>query len=332
MSNRVTSTPPSIDLRTWQQFLMVADLLHFGKAAQALGMTQPPLTQAIQKLEARLSVVLFERTRRSVGLSPAGLALLEPVRRLLDAAESLPALASEAAQGRRGILRLGFVSTVGFGPLPEWLREFRLAYPGVAVELQEATSNIQLTALAEDHLDAGFILHSPGATLPSTAGLNRLAVGAEPLVYAVPRSTSPSVRSLTSAQLLSQPLIIFPRESAPSLYDGILTFYHRHGVTPHVAQQAIQMQTIVNLVSAGLGVALVPKVIAHLRRAGVVYRRLPENLRKAAPRCETSLIWRKEGSPVVALFAQHVQRHAGRQYRRDQPALASASGAALSIR
>lgn len=121
---------------------------------------------------------------------------------------------------------------------------------------------------------------------------------------------NPRVKDLTSAQLLSQPLVIFPRETAPSLHDGILAFYHRHGVTPHIAQQAIQMQTIVNLVSAGLGVALVPKVIAQLRRAGVMYRRLPETLRKAAPRCETSLIWNKEASPVVTLFVQYVQKHA----------------------
>lgn len=308
MNLQRTAMPPSVDLRSWQQFLMVAELLHFGKAAKALGMTQPPLTQAIQKLESRLSVVLFERTRRSVALSPAGLALLEPIRRLLDAAESLPALARDAAAGRQGTLRLGFVSTVGFGPLPPWLRGFHQAYPGVAVQLREATSDVQFEALADGHLDAGFVLHSAGTSLPKMAGLNRLAVGSEPLVFAVPRSINPSVKDLTSVQLLSQPLVIFPRETSPSLHDGILAFYHRHGVTPHIAQQAIQMQTIVNLVSAGLGVALVPKVIAQLRRAGVVYRRLPETLRKAAPRCETCLLWNKEASPVVTLFVQYVQR------------------------
>ncbi|MGC4068685.1 MAG: LysR family transcriptional regulator [Polyangiaceae bacterium] len=306
-----TAQPPSVDLRSLQQFLVVAELLHFRKAAKALGMTQPPLTQAIQKLEARLSVTLFERTRRRVALSPAGLALVEPIRRLLDAAEGIPALALDAAEGRQGTLRLGFVSTVGFGPLPQWLREFRRAYPGVSVSLHEATSNVQLEALADAHLDAGFVLHSPGTALSSTADLNRLEVGSEPLVLAVPRSTSPSVNRLTSTELLSQPLVIFPRETAPSLYDGILAFYYRLGITPHIAQQAIQMQTIVNLVSAGLGVALVPKSIAQLRRAGVVYRSLPESLRKSAPRCETSLIWRKDAPPATTLFVRQVQKYAG---------------------
>src|SRR5512140_1052895 len=135
---------PEVDLRAWRQFLAVAELLHFGRAARRLAITQPPLTQAIQKLEARLGAALFERTRRSVALTPAGAALVEPVRQLLGQAGALPAVAREAAGGQRGTLRLGFVSTVGFGPLPGWLRGFREARPGVVVRLQEATSDVQL--------------------------------------------------------------------------------------------------------------------------------------------------------------------------------------------
>src|SRR5512141_1872700 len=129
---------PEVDLRAWRQFLAVAELLHFGRAARRLSITQPPLTQAIQKLEARLGVSLFARSRRSVALTPAGTALVEPVRALLAQAGALPAVARDAAAGGRGTVRLGFVSTVGFGPLPGWLRGFREAHPGVAVQLQEA--------------------------------------------------------------------------------------------------------------------------------------------------------------------------------------------------
>ena len=128
MTARPIAEPEApIDLRSWRQFLRLAETLHFGRAAALLNMTQPPLTQAVQQLEKRLGTSLFDRSRRSVALTPAGAALVEPVRALLRQAATLPALARAAAAGERGRVRIGFVSTVGFGPLPLWLRGFRAA-------------------------------------------------------------------------------------------------------------------------------------------------------------------------------------------------------------
>src|ERR1700712_3182624 len=172
----------NIELRTWRQFLMLAQTLHFGHAAERLHMTQPPLTQAIQGLERRLGMALFERTRRSVALTPAGAALVEPVRQLLQQAAALPARAREAAAGDSGLIRLGFVSTVGFGPLPTWLREFRARQPGIAIELIEATSDVQLRAFERGEIDAGFMLHAPGLAPDLPMRLQRLSLGIEPLV------------------------------------------------------------------------------------------------------------------------------------------------------
>lgn len=297
---------PTIELRAWRQFLMLAETLHFGQAAQRLHMTQPPLTLAIQQLEARLGVSLFERTRRRVALSPAGEALVEPVRHLLQQAAALPGVAQAAGRGAVGRLRLGFVSTVGFGPLPAWLRGFRQAEPGVQVVLREATTDVQLQALARGEADAGFVLHAPGVA----AGLepwSRLSVGREPLVLALPEGAAlAAARRLRVAEVLSQPLVIFPRVIAPSLYDAVLGFYHRHGVSPVIAQEAIQMQTIVNLVSAGLGLAWVPSSMTQLQRPGVVYRPLPAALREGAPQCETSLVWETAGGAVAGRFAAFV--------------------------
>jgi len=276
------SPATDIELRVWRQFLALAEALHFGRAAQALHMTQPPLTQAIQQLERRLGVLLFERTRRSVALTPAGAALVEPARQLLQQAAALPGRARDAAQGEVGRLRLGFVSTIAFGPLPGWLRAFREAQPGITIDLREATGDVQLEAFAQQELDAGFVLHAPGFALPPT--LQRLSLGVEPLV-------------------------IFPRAIAPSLYDAVLAFYHRHGVTPVIAQEAIQMQTIVNLVSAGLGLALVPQAMRSLQRPGIVYRALPAALADGAPRAETSLVWRPDAAPVVQRFVRFVEVH-----------------------
>jgi DNA-binding transcriptional LysR family regulator len=308
--NEATPTTPEIgvDLRTWRQFLVLAETLHFGHAALRLHMTQPPLSLAMQQLERRLGHALFERSRRSVSLTVAGAALVEPVRQLLRQAAALPAVARAASLGEVGRVRLGFVSTVGFGPLPGWLLEFRDAHPGVAVALREATGDVQLTAFAQQEIDAGFLLHAPGIAPGAPSGLQRLSLGIEALVLALPQ-TAPlaSARRLRPATLLAQPLVIFPRLIAPSLYDAVLSFYHRHGVTPAISQEAIQMQTIVNLVSAGLGLAWVPRSMMFLQRAGVVYRPVPAALADAAPRCETSLVWPADAAPAVLRFVDFVR-------------------------
>ncbi|MET0334561.1 MAG: LysR family transcriptional regulator [Rhizobacter sp.] len=304
------SDSAQIELRVWRQFLVLAEVLHFGRAAKQLNITQPPLTLAIQQLESRLGVALFERTRRQVSLTPAGQALVEPVRQLLQQAAGLSAIARTVGQGAVGRLRLGFVSTVGFGPLPAWLRGFRDIEPGIEVVLREATTDVQLRALELGEADAGFVLHAPGIVPENAAQpLQRLSLGVEPMVLAVPEASPLTTsRRLTLAQILAQPLIIFPREIAPSLYDAVLAFYHRHGASLVIAQEAIQMQTIVNLVSAGLGLAWVPQTVTTLQRPGVVYRRLPVALGAAAPRAETSLVWPSDAGPVVGRFVEFVRR------------------------
>lgn len=299
----------SIDLRLWRQFLAVADALHFGRAAQKLHMTQPPLTMAIQQLEQRLGVELFTRTRRSVELTAAGAALQEPVRQLLAQAEQLPALARAVSRGEVGQLRLGFVSTIGFGPLPQWLRGFRDQQPGVRVMLREATTDVQLQAFEAGEMDAGFVLHTPGM---APLGWPGRVVLEEPLVLALPQAhalaRAPRIRL---DALLREPLVIFPRDIAPSLFDGLLAYYHRHGAAPQIAQEAIQMQTIVNLVSAGLGLAWVPESVTQLKRPGVVYRGLPPRLAAEAPRCQTSLLWRDDASTAVRRFVDFIHARTG---------------------
>lgn len=293
-----------IDLRQWRQFLAVADGLHFGRAAEKLHMTQPPLTMAIQQLEQRLGVDLFKRSRRSVELTAAGAALIEPVRQLLAQAEQLPDLARAVSRGEIGHLRLGFVSTLGFGPLPQWLRAFRDEQPGVRVTLREATTDVQLQAFEAGEMDAGFVLHTPGMAPPSLPGC---VVLEEPLVLALPqRHALAKAPRLQLDALLAEPLVIFPRDIAPSLFDGLLAYYHRHGASPEIAQEAIQMQTIVNLVSAGLGVAWVPESVTLLKRPGVVYRALPPKLLAAAPRCQTSLVWREGAATAVRRFVDFI--------------------------
>ncbi len=283
-------TDSLIDVRVWRQFVAVAEELHFGRAALRLHMSQPPLTQAIALLEQRLQVKLFERTKRYVALTAAGVALLPEVRALLERAAALPGLARSAASGEIGRLRLGFVSTVGFSLLPQWVRSLRERYTGVHLELVEATGDVQLQALQRGDMDAGFMLHAPGF---APVDLHSRLVTREPLVLAVPQQHALArAAHLRLQDVLSEPLVIFPRRIAPSLHDGIFALYHHAGRLPAIAQEAIQMQTIVNLVSAGLGLAWVPASVQQFQREGVVYRAVSDLAGAELPRSETSLVWR----------------------------------------
>jgi DNA-binding transcriptional LysR family regulator len=292
---------PLIELRLWRQFLAVAEELHFGRAARTLHMTQPPLTQGIAQLERLLGARLFERTKRSVRLTAAGDALLPAARELLARAQALPAQARAAAEGELGRLRLAFVSTVGFALLPQWLRAFRARHPQVQMELIEATGDVQLEAFARGDIDAGFMLHSPGF---APAGLQHLQVAREPLVLALPEAHPlASVARLQLAAVLAEPLVIFPRRIVPSLHDAVLGMYHAAGREPRIAQEAIQMQTIVNLVSAGLGLAWVPESVRQFQRGGVVYRQVGGKQAASVPECETTLVW-ETMTPVLERFVE----------------------------
>lgn len=301
---------PWIELRLWRQFVTVAEELHFGRAALRLHMTQPPLTQAIAQLERSLGVMLFARTKRSVQLTPQGQALLPQAQALLQQARAVVLDARALAGGESGRLRLAFVSTVGFSILPPWVMAFRHEFPGVQLDLVEATGDLQLQLLQADEVDAGFILHASGFAVP---GLQRLTVAQEPLVLALPESHPLAQRKALRLQdVWTQPLVSFPRRIVPSLYDAIFGMYHDAGKLPVVAQEAIQMQTIVNLVSAGLGVAWVPASVQHFQRSGVVYRQVQGagrgSERIAVPGCETSLVWQRS-SPSLQRFMGFANVH-----------------------
>lgn len=295
----------NIDLRQLRYFVTLADEMHFGRAAHRLHMTQPPLSQSIQSLEANLGEALFYRTSRSVTLTPAGLALLPEAQRILQQLASLPDLAHRAASGASGRLSLAFVSSADYSVLPPSLREFRLAYPAVQIELREATTDVQLDQLAQGHIDAGLLI--PPLPDKIKLRLEYLPLLSEPLIVAVPKGLN-LARGKTSVGLrvLSElPLIIFPRRIAPAFHDAILACYHDAGLTPHIGQEAIQMQTIIGLVSAGMGIALVPQSVSNLKRTGVEYHALTEK----TPLVETGVAWRNDNtSPVLHAFIELLRK------------------------
>ncbi|WP_426210098.1 LysR family transcriptional regulator [Massilia sp. TWP1-3-3] len=295
----------TIELRQLRYFVSVAEELHFGRAAARLHMTQPPLSQTIFALEAALEVALFERNRRGVALTTAGAALLPEARRLLAHAGELPELVQRAASGATGKLVLAFVSSADYSVLPPFLRAYRAAFPHVQITLREATSDLQLDDLMNGRIDAGLVI----APLPGKARteLDYLPVLSEPLILAAPAGLA-ALRGKREADLRLMPplpLIIFPRPISPSLYDAILAVFRAAGITPAIGQEAIQMQTIVGLVSAGMGIALVPESVSKLRRPGVQYRPLAQS----TPLVETGLAWRRDNSsPVLQGFLELMRK------------------------
>jgi len=291
----------NIELRQLRHFVAVAEEMHFGRAAQRLHMTQPPLSQSIQALEALLGTPLFARTSRSVTLTPAGAALLPHARQLLQDVQALPDLARRAAAGESGRLALAFVSTADYSVLPPFLRQFRAAYPQVQIELREATSDLQLEDLAQGAIDVGLLI--PPLPDRMKDELAYMPVLSEPLVLAAP-AAAPALHAegaLPLEAVADMPLIIFPRRIAPAFHDAILGCYREADLVPRIGQEAIQMQTIVGLVSAGMGIALVPQSVSNLKRPGVEYRPLAGN----NALIETGLAWRRDNpSPVLHAFLE----------------------------
>ncbi|HZW23552.1 LysR substrate-binding domain-containing protein [Noviherbaspirillum sp.] len=295
----------NIELRQLRYFVAVAEERHFGRAAARLHMTQPPLSQTIQSLEAALGTPLFERTKRSVSLTPAGAALLPEARRILQQAAALPDLARRAASGESGLLSLSFVSTADYSVLPPLLREFRERYPQVQIDLREATTDVQLEDLMQGRIDAGLLI--PPLHDKARAELDYMTVLSEPLVLAAPQGLK-GLRGKNSVALKSvaeMPLIIFPRRIAPAFHDAIVGCFRDAGLTPRIGQEAIQMQTIVGLVSAGMGIALVPQSVSNLQRPGVEYRALSDR----TALFETGLAWRRDNaSPVLHTFLELLRK------------------------
>ncbi len=287
-----------MDLRQLRHFLAVADTLHFGRAAEALGMTQPPLSQSIMALERELGAALFHRSKRHVALTPFGRQWAEHVRPAVQAVAELPQVAARLLAGTTGRLSLSFVSTADYSVLPRLVQAYAELYPDVEISLMEATSDVQVEALLDGRVDAGILIPTRPA-LP--APLEYRPLLREPLIAAVPEAWIAQNRLTVTDDILlgddwmDQPLIIFPARVSPDFHELVLGFYRSRDRLPLIRQEAIQMQTIISLVSTGMGMALVPESLRHLARSGVRYLRLSGE----PPSLETGLAWRKGDMPAT---------------------------------
>lgn len=282
-----------------RSFIAVAEELHFGRAAVRLNMTQPPLSRQIQKLEREVRVELLARDKRKVVLTPAGSAFLTEARKLVAAAERAPHTARLIAQGSAGILRIGFTAASGFSLLGPVLKVIAESLPGVDVELQELVTSEQIHALATGDLDLGL------ARPPfDTERFRSRLLLSEDLMLAVPAGHPLDVpdRPVTSADLRDTPLIMHSPTKARYFYDlsvRLMPIEHRN-----VIHTVSQILTMVSLVAAGRGVAIVPESARTLQLEGVSYLRLDE---VASDAVELHAIWNHDSAnPALAQLIEHL--------------------------
>jgi DNA-binding transcriptional LysR family regulator len=297
-----------MELRHLRYFVAVAEELHFSRAADRLRIAQPPLSQQIRQLEEQLGVRLFDRTHRRVQLTDAGRMVLDEARRTLAQADRVVTTARKAAEGSAGILRVGFSSSAPYTTLPAILRSFRAQFPDVVMNLFERSTEEQVDLLAAGAIDVAFVRRPVENAAESVIIRTILR---EPLVLALPHDHRlRHQRRVNAHALAGESFILFPRHAAPGLYDQIDSFCRRAGFRPNVAQEAIQMQTIVSLVSAGLGVAIVPASIRNLHRERVIY--LP--LRPTNAMSEMAVAYdRNNRSHVLLSFLRVVDKNSGRK-------------------
>lgn len=296
-----------IEVRHLRYFIAVAEELHFGKAAVRLHMSQPPLSQQIQRLESLLGCDLFVRTSRAVSMTAAGHALLERSKRLIARAKDDIEFVRRTGRGETGKLRVGFVGSAMLTRLPETLHEYHRLFPDVELQLQELYTSAILDGLQQYSIDIGLVRDGD-----PTPNLESVPVLEERLVAVIPKRHALARRSQVDvAQLRNEPFVFYPPSAGRTAWERTMQICHASGFRPRVVQEAPHWVTIVSLVGAGLGVSIAPECMRKIATGNVVSRPLVtvKNNREKPLQSRASsfldLVHRPaETSPVVREFAR----------------------------
>lgn len=284
-----------MELRHLRYFVAVAHELHFRRAAERLHIAQPALSQQIKKLEHELGVMLLTRTKRRVALTEAGAVFLVEARRILDLSREAVATARRAAAGEIGRLRVGYVDWTVYLPLPQIVRRYRRLHPEVSLTIAEMHTVPQREALEHGDLDVGLF------GLSGEAGIYETEVVAEdPVVVGLPESHPlAALERVPLAALAEEPWVLLQRDLQTAFVELVLRTCAAAGFVPRVVQEADHLNTVAALVSAGLGVTLLPRTVARLSREHFVWRALTGR----PPIHPLYAVWRKGGlTPTAARF------------------------------
>jgi DNA-binding transcriptional LysR family regulator len=289
-----------MELRHLHYFLVLAETLHFGRAAARLHISQPPLSRQIALLEKELGVVLFDRSTRNVRLSAAGERFFADASDVLLALERAKRNAVAASLGKHGTLAVGFMFAAAYSVVPILTRSYTSEFPDVEIGLSESIPALLVEDLRSNRTDVA-IMYPPD----DSDGLEVRTVYREPLVVALPEDHALASRKIIRAEdLRNENFLISPRVASPYIYDSIVGRCQRSGFTPTIRLETNFQQTIVNLVGQRLGVALVHRSIRTARPEHVVFRPL-----KHAPIVEVALVRSLDNhNPCIATFAHNAER------------------------
>ncbi|MDR7296450.1 DNA-binding transcriptional LysR family regulator [Pelomonas aquatica] len=287
----IENTSRSLEFRHLRYFLALAEELHYGRAAQRLAISQPPLSVAIQQLEASVGARLFDRDSKGVRLTPAGDVFRASAQALLDRAEDACALAREVQAGEVGRLRLGFVGSTLFNGLSAWLQAFQAAHPRVEVVVVELNSQDQIDALLQEDLDLGLV-HTD--RLPPALVAQPLY--SEPFLACLPAGHPlAALAEIPLAALSDPPFILFSRKGSPDYHARIVAICRQHGFYPRLQHEGRHWLSVVSLVAQGMGVSIVPAAFQRAGIQGAVFRSLAEQVDGSA----VFAAWRTDSAGVL---------------------------------
>ena len=307
-----------MELRHLRYFVAVAEEGHVTRAAERLGIQQPPLSQQIRALEREVGAQLFRRKPRGMELTNAGRAFLEDAQAILAHVEHAFVTTRRTARGEQGRIAVGFTSSAPFHPfVPRALRSFREALPLVTLTLEESGTTELVDALRAEKLDAVFIRSSA----PDLTGLAVHHLLDEEMLAALPAGHALALpakgdadKPLPLAALSAEAFVLYRRPMGPGFYDAIISACREAGFSPTVGQEAPRILSTLNLVAAGLGISIVPASLQRMQMDGVVYRRLKASRKLVAPL--TLAARRNDSSAAVRRFVD-LTRRAAKAFRPD---------------
>lgn len=286
-------------------FVVLAEELHFGRAASKLSMTQPPLSSAIKSLEEELQVQLLIRDSKHVELTQAGSAFLDEARQILEQVARASNVARTVAKGMRGRLEIGVTGSLIYRDVPAIVRQFNTEMPDVEVVLREMSSSEQLSELLRGQIHAGFV---NATTAPPQ--LSSLPMSEDEFVLCLPEDHPKAQGDTVNLKhLADERFVMFSRDVAPANYDNVIAIFFRAGIHPKTIHAARQWLTIVAMVANGLGVSLVPRTLARSRVHGVKFMKI----RGQPVLAPAMLVWNPAYYlPIVRSFIECSQRTLGR--------------------
>ncbi|MET0311552.1 MAG: LysR family transcriptional regulator [Burkholderiaceae bacterium] len=290
-----------MEFRHLRYFLVLAEELHFGRAARRLAISQPPLSTNIQQLEASVGARLFARSSKSVQLTEAGRAFVPHARALIEQAQQAARHARDVAEGLAGSLQVGFVGTMLYRGLPALLQRFQEQHPRLRLTLRELSSSEQLVELSQERLDVGFV-----HTTRVPPALSKILVASQPFVACLPVAHPlAKKRSMPLSALSGEPFACVSRAVSADYHDRIVSLCQDAGFDPEIRYELRHWLSVVSLVSQGLGVALVPRSLKLSALPGAAFVPLST---QTLP-YETYCLWHAQrGHLALEAFIASVQK------------------------